>query len=147
MALDAGRQVGAVVVLLDVLPGRERRLDALDDRTVGFRQLLDQRRIGPELVLDLGHHDFRVREDLRVGLLHPQAGDVIAMEMRDHHGGDGRGIEAGRLHVVGELADGGAPLPPKPVSNRITLPPVLIAVTVKGLSNLSGPMPPRSRPS
>ena len=34
------------------------------------------------------------------------------------------------------------PLPPKPVSNRMTLPPVRIAVTVKGLSNLSGPMPP-----
>ena len=36
----------------------------------------------------------------------------------------------------------GGPLPPKPVSNSTTLPPVLIAVTVNGLSNLSGPMPP-----
>src|SRR5689334_3595875 len=35
----------------------------------------------------------------------------------------------------------GGPLAPKPVSNRITLPPVRIAVTVKGLSILSGPMP------
>ncbi len=33
------------------------------------------------------------------------------------------------------------PLPPKPVSNSTTLPPVRIAVTVKGLSILSGPMP------
>ena len=33
------------------------------------------------------------------------------------------------------------PLPPKPVSNSMTLPPVRIAVTVKGLSILSGPMP------
>ena len=36
----------------------------------------------------------------------------------------------------------GGPLPPKPVSNSTTLPPVRIAVTVKGLSNLSGPIPP-----
>src|SRR2546423_925412 len=35
----------------------------------------------------------------------------------------------------------GGPLAPKPVSNRTTLPPVRIAVTVKGLSILSGPMP------
>ena len=35
----------------------------------------------------------------------------------------------------------GGPLPPKPVSTSTTLPPVLIAVTVNGLSNLSGPMP------
>ena len=28
------------------------------------------------------------------------------MEMRDHHRGDGCRIEAGRLHVVGELAHG-----------------------------------------
>ena len=74
---------------------------------VGLGQLLHQRRIGPELVLDLGHHDFRVRKYLRVGLLHPQAGDVVGVEMRDHHRGDGRGIEAGGLHVVGELAHRG----------------------------------------
>ena len=35
------------------------------------------------------------------------------MEMRDHDRGDGRRIEAGRLHVVGELADGGRPVAAK----------------------------------
>ena len=69
-----------------------------------LRHLLHQRGVSEELVFHLGHQDFRIREDLRVGLLHPQARDVIGMKVRDHHCRDRCGIKTRRLHVVGELA-------------------------------------------
>src|SRR4051794_4461958 len=89
---DAGCNLGLTAHLANVFPGRENGLNAPRQSLPGFRQPVDDRRVGPELVFHVGDDDLRVREYRLVCVLFHQPENVIGMTVRDENGVDRGGV-------------------------------------------------------
>src|SRR5258708_38852594 len=85
---DAWCDLSLAVDLAHILPGRERRLDALGQGATGLGELVDHRRIGPEPVFGGRGDDLRIGEYLGIAALLHKPEDMVGMEMRNHHLGD-----------------------------------------------------------
>ena len=107
-----GATSGSPLHLANVFPGREHGLNAPRQSLPGFRQPVDDRRIGPELVFHVGDDDLRVREYRLVGVLFHQPENMIGMAVRDENGVDRGGVDTRRFHVGHHLAGGWLHLSP-----------------------------------
>jgi hypothetical protein len=94
----AGDQLGLAIDRLDVLPIRQCRLHALSESPTRLGDRFG--RLGPPLQLGGRDDDFGLWEHLRIGIFRHQAGDVIAVEVRDNDGLHVLRIETSRGHAL-----------------------------------------------
>src|SRR6478609_10308480 len=91
---QAGQDLAARLIAFDVLSnGREDTPDALETAFHAVGSLRHPGIVHPEIPFGSRHHDFGLGKYHRA-VLEPEAVDVVAVKMAEHHRADLRRVEA-----------------------------------------------------